>query len=92
MKLFPCLQNIIKPKMIVALILFAVLAFSNTAVPNQPTRAYQIKVNAANQVEMSVSNYGKYGQNEQGWYGAWWPKGSGHPVNLSMCPDSLICQ
>jgi len=53
-------------------------SLANTAGPPQPCREYQIKVHDINQVELSVSNYGKYGQNTDGWYGGWWPKGSGH--------------
>jgi hypothetical protein len=58
--------------------IFIVCAFSNTAIPPQPKRDFEIKIHNGNQVEMCVSNYGKYGQAEDGWYGCWWPKGSGH--------------
>jgi hypothetical protein len=64
-----------------AVLLFSVpviFVFSNTAIPPQPKRNFEIKIHDGNQVEMCVSNYGKYGQAEDGWYGCWWPKGSGH--------------
>ena len=65
-------------KICTILLLVYTLGSANTAIRAQPCREYQIRVHDINQVEMSVSNYGKYGQNEQGWYGCWWPKGSGH--------------
>ena len=37
-------------------------------------REYQIKIHDANQVEMCVSNYGKFGQRSSYGAGCWWPK------------------
>jgi len=41
-------------------------------------RTFQIKVHNINQIEMSISNYGIFGQTAGGAAGLWWPKGSGH--------------
>lgn len=41
------------------------------------TRSAEIIVHDGNQVEMSVSNFGKFGQTQNQTVGCWWPKGSG---------------
>jgi hypothetical protein len=66
-------------KKLIPILLIAVFAFARTAVPAQPAlRSAEILVHNINQVEMSVSNFGKFGQTENGAAGCWWPKGSGH--------------
>jgi hypothetical protein len=64
-------------KLILPLLLFLILAFARTAGPVSPNRASQIKIHNINQVEMCVSNFGKFGQTEDD-AGCWWPVGSGH--------------
>jgi hypothetical protein len=64
-------------KLLIPLLIVAVFAFSKTVVPSQqPTRGAEIKVHNINQVEMCVSNFGKFGQDDRGEAGLWWPKGS----------------
>uniref|UniRef100_A0A7C4XVG3 T9SS type A sorting domain-containing protein n=1 Tax=candidate division WOR-3 bacterium TaxID=2052148 RepID=A0A7C4XVG3_UNCW3 len=41
------------------------------------TRSFQIIIQDTNQVQMCVSNYGKFGQTTSMNSGCWWPKGSG---------------
>ena len=41
------------------------------------TRSAEIIVHDGNQVEMCVSNFGKFGQTQMQGAGCWWPKGSG---------------
>jgi len=41
-------------------------------------RGFEIKVHNINQVEMCISNFGKFAQSAMGGPGCWWPKGSGH--------------
>jgi len=41
-------------------------------------RGFEIKVHNINQVEMSISNYGKFGQTATGNAGCWWPRGTLH--------------
>jgi len=67
-------------KLLIPLLIIAVFGFSKTAgpVPPNPGRSFQIKKHDINQVEMSISNYGKFGQTISGAAGGWWPKGSGH--------------
>ena len=43
----------------------------------EPTREFQIVRHDTNQVEMCISNYGKFGQSETG-AGCWWPIGLGN--------------
>lgn len=38
---------------------------------------FQIVRLDTNQIEISISNFGKYGQTSSGTSGCWWPKGSG---------------
>jgi hypothetical protein len=67
-------------KLLIPLLIIAVFGFGRTAGPVQsnPGRSFQIKKHDINQVEMSISNYGKFGQTVSGTAGCWWPKGSGH--------------
>jgi hypothetical protein len=67
-------------KLLIPLLIIAVFGFGTTAVPVQsnPGRSFQIKKHDINQVEMSISNYGKFGQTVTGVAGGWWPKGSKH--------------
>jgi hypothetical protein len=52
-----------------------VLLMANTKTTGQPDREFQLKVHDINQVEMTISNYGKFGQSEV-IPGCVWPKGS----------------
>lgn len=46
---------------------------------HSPSREFQVLRHDTNQVEMCVSNYGKFGQDETGNNaGCWWPKGTNH--------------
>ncbi len=51
---------------------------SSTAISSEPARAFQIIRHDTNQVEMCISNYGKFGQTEAGNAGCWWPEGTNH--------------
>lgn len=68
-------------KVLIPLLIIAVLGFGRTApgtAPSQPGyRSFQILRHNINQVEMSISNYGKFGQASTSNAGCWWPKGSG---------------
>jgi len=56
----------------------AVCLGANTKTGAQSCREFQIKRHNINQVEMCVSNFGKFGQDETGnAAGCWWPIGSG---------------
>jgi len=39
---------------------------------------WDIRYHDCNQWELAISNYGIFGQTEEGWAGGFWPKGSGH--------------
>lgn len=41
-------------------------------------RSFEIKIHNINQVEMCISNFGKFGQTATGDAGCWWPVGSNH--------------
>ncbi|HEX7319143.1 MAG TPA: T9SS type A sorting domain-containing protein [bacterium] len=58
--------------------IIAFLMLASTRFPTSPGRPFQIKVHNINQVELSISNFGKFGQTQGGGSGLWWPKGSGH--------------
>lgn len=62
------------------LLIFGVVVFlfSKTNATIQPGREFQIQVHDTNRVEMTVSNYGVFGQYGPGVPGCWWPKGSYH--------------
>jgi hypothetical protein len=64
-------------KILLPMLLIMVLAFGRNAVPSQSVRAAEIKIHNINQVEMCISNFGKFGQTTNGDAGLWWPKGSG---------------
>ena len=53
-------------KLILPLLLISLLAFARTKDPIQSYRPAELKVHNINQVEMTVSNYGKFGQDETG--------------------------
>jgi hypothetical protein len=63
----------------ICLILCVILTglFGNAADKIVPDRGWMIVTHDTNQVEMSISNYGKFGQSGSGTVGCWWPKGSG---------------
>ncbi|MEO0228032.1 MAG: hypothetical protein ABIL70_08310, partial [candidate division WOR-3 bacterium] len=66
-------------KRILALtLLIAVIGFCRTATPAPQYRPFEIKKHDINNVEMCISNYGKFGQTKAGNSGLFWPKGSGH--------------
>jgi len=52
--------------------------FGSTAHKVVPDRSWMIVTHDANQVKMSISNYGKFGQSESGGAGCWWPKSTDH--------------
>jgi hypothetical protein len=62
---------------IVGCMLLVIALFADPANPVPWNREFQIKVHDVNQVEMSISNFGKFGQSSTG-DGTWWPKGSNH--------------
>jgi len=67
-------------KILIPLLIIAVLGFARTdgTVPSIPGyRTFQILRHNINQVEMSISNYGKFGQSGASVAGCWWPRGSG---------------
>jgi len=56
-----------------------VFAFSRTKYPVQSGRDFQILRHNINNIEMCVSNFGKFGQDETGSNsGLWWPKYTGY--------------
>ncbi len=63
-----------------ALILGMVVCLvANTKTGIQSGREFQIKRHNINQVEMCISNFGKFGQDETGYNaGCWWPIGTDH--------------
>jgi hypothetical protein len=66
-------------KILIPFLLIVAIAHAKTAVPGPPpTRNEEIKIHDINQVEMCVSNFGKFGQTENSAAGCWWPKGSAH--------------
>ena len=64
--------------LLIATLVIAVLGFSKAAGPINQNRVFQIEIHDVNQVEMCVSNFGKFGQTTGGAAGGWWPVGSGH--------------
>jgi hypothetical protein len=67
-----------KKHLVVILSISTCLA-ANTGSYNPPSRAFQILRHDTNQVEMCISNFGKFGQDETGNNsGCWWPKGANH--------------
>ncbi len=59
-------------------LLITVIGFCRTAAPAPQYRPFEIIKHDINNVEMYVSNYGKFGQTKAGNSGLFWPKGSGH--------------
>uniref|UniRef100_A0A7C4TBU0 T9SS type A sorting domain-containing protein n=1 Tax=candidate division WOR-3 bacterium TaxID=2052148 RepID=A0A7C4TBU0_UNCW3 len=67
-------------KLVIPILVLFLFGLSKTAVPpsgKYSNRPFEIKKHNINQVEMCVSNYGKFGQTEAGNAGLWWPRGSG---------------
>jgi hypothetical protein len=64
-----------KKYMLILCLAFCV--FANTKTRTWSGREFQIKMHDINQVEMCISNFGKFGQTATGNAGCWWPKGSG---------------
>ena len=66
-------------RVLIPILVIAVFGFARTAVTNYnyAGREFQIKIHDVNQVEMCISNFGKFGQTEAQSAGLWWPKGSG---------------
>lgn len=58
------------------LLIFLLVVFIYGRPPKEllGSREYQIKIHDANQIEMCVSNYGKFGQHASSGAGCWWPK------------------
>jgi len=50
----------------------AMCLMASTKIVEPPSRPEQLKVHNINQVEMTISNYGVFGQNLSG-SGCWWP-------------------
>jgi len=66
-------------KKMLVLLVSAVCMFANTKTSDKSGRTWQTAIHNINQVEMCISNYGKFGQNEAGNnVGCWWPEGSLH--------------
>ena len=63
-------------KKYVLLLAMVICLGANTKTGIQSCREFQIKRHNINQVEMCISNYGKFGQDEIGNWGCWWPTGS----------------
>ncbi|MGB7055654.1 MAG: hypothetical protein WBE28_10080, partial [bacterium] len=64
-------------KYIVVLLLVTCL-WARNATSTVSGREFQILRHNVNQIEMCVSNYGKFGQTETQQAGLWWPKGTNH--------------
>ncbi|UCG93352.1 MAG: hypothetical protein JSV97_06540, partial [candidate division WOR-3 bacterium] len=64
-------------KIVALLLLMTVLAFSRTAVPVQSGRVFETTRHDINNIEMVITNYGIFGQHENGSdQGLWWPRGT----------------
>jgi hypothetical protein len=64
--------------MILSIFLLTTLGSTQKPMPVDLTREFQILRHNVNQVEMCISNYGKFGQDETGDHGCWWPIGTLH--------------
>jgi hypothetical protein len=62
-------------KRLIIVLCMVVLLMANSKTTGQSDREFQLKVHDINRVEMTISNFGKFGQSEVG-SGCWWPKGS----------------
>ncbi|MEO0094421.1 MAG: hypothetical protein ABIL15_00130 [candidate division WOR-3 bacterium] len=58
-------------------LILTVIAFGRSAISVPQNRPFDLKLHNINNVEMWVSNFGKFGQTKQGNAGLFWPKGSG---------------
>lgn len=65
-------------RIVIPLLILVLLGLAKTAVPPAGSRPFEIKIHNINQVEMCISNYGKFGQTASADAGLWWPRGSGH--------------
>lgn len=66
-------------KITLLILLTMIFAFSRTKYPAQSGREFQILRHNINNIEMCISNFGKFGQDETGSNsGLWWPKYSGY--------------
>ena len=59
-----------------SIIICFIFASVSPAVSECTGREFQILRHDTNQVEMCVSNCGKFGQGESGYHGCWWPAGT----------------
>ncbi len=64
-------------KVLIVLLTIAVFMGANARYNNGGGRPFDTAVHDTNQVELYISNYGKFGQAATG-FGCWWPKGSNH--------------
>ena len=65
--------------MMTSVILYIIIGSMSPAVRESTGREFQILRHDTNQVEMCISNYGRFGLDETGYNtGCWWPTGSGH--------------
>lgn len=60
------------------LLLIPIFLLGKTVIPQNSYRSFQIKMHNINQIEMCISNFGKFGQSTDLSYGLWWPKGTNH--------------
>jgi hypothetical protein len=61
------------------MILFVLLGVSTSSKNVESHREFQILRHNVNNIEMCISNYGKFGQDETGSHsGCWWPIGTNH--------------
>lgn len=65
-------------KTICAVMMMAACLVAANKSDQPPTRTFQIKIHNINQIELCISNFGKFGQTANQGPGLWWPKGSGH--------------
>ncbi|MGB9719897.1 MAG: hypothetical protein ACPL28_00235 [bacterium] len=73
-------------KTLTLVLLMAIIAFARTATSIPQYRPFEIKKHDINNVEMCVSNYGKFGQTSAGNSGLFWPKGSGNTYIFGAGP------
>jgi hypothetical protein len=64
---------------VLSIVFLTVLGLTQKPMPVDLGREFQILRHNVNQVEMCISNYGKFGQDESGMNaGCWWPIGTNH--------------
>jgi hypothetical protein len=64
--------------------MMACLMLASTRYNSPQGRPFQIKVHNINQVELSISNFGKFGQTQGGGAGLWWPKGGEYELGPGL--------